>query len=226
MALLRTRKSAPRSSAAVQRGRLMGAARLLLRTHRLTALTLSDVAAEARVPKSSAYHYFNDIEDLYLHLGMTLHEEMQATFDAPLAGPFASWAEVVGRLIERGGQRFATDLAAQKLLVAPEASFELRLQIIKSDVNLGAIVERHVDRHFKLPDVAERSVIFFRAIEIAALMCSLSFIDHGRITKEMTAEGARAAVAYLGLYIPAKLPRRRTTAARLSDARSARLARP
>lgn len=226
MALLRTRKSAARSGATVQRGRLMNAARSLLRTHRLTALTLSEVAAEARVPKSSAYYHFNDIEDLYLQLGRTLHEEMQATFDAPLAGPFASWAEIVSRLIERGGQRFAADPAAQKLLVAPEASFELRLQVVRSDLNLGAIVERHVDAHFELPDIPDRAVIFFRAMEIAALMFSLSFIDHGRITGEMMTEGARAAIAYLGLYIPAQLPRRRATASRPAKPRPARPARP
>ncbi|MFO1469377.1 MAG: helix-turn-helix domain-containing protein, partial [Steroidobacteraceae bacterium] len=77
MTLLRKRRSAPRASAAVQRSRLMDAARSMLRTRRLTALTLSDVAAEAEVPKSSAYHYFEDIEDLYVQLLLVLHKEVQ-----------------------------------------------------------------------------------------------------------------------------------------------------
>ena len=102
MALLRKRRSAPRLSAAIQRGRLMDATRSMLRTRRLTELTLSDVAAEAEVPKSSAYHYFADIEDLYVQLLKILHEEMQAALDAPLAGPFANWPDVIARLLERG----------------------------------------------------------------------------------------------------------------------------
>ena len=184
----------------------------MLRTRRLTALTLSDVAAEAEVPKSSAYHYFEDIEDLYGQLLLILHKEVQSALDAPLTGPFACWADVVARLMERGARRFATDAAAQQLLVGPEASPDLRLRVLKCDVTLGQIFERQVDAHFELPDIADRSAIFFRAVEIAGLMFCLSFIDHGRITKDMMVEATRAAVAYLGLYIPAKLPRRRATA--------------
>lgn len=212
MALLRKRRSAPRSSAAVQRSRLIDAARALLHTRRLTELTLSDVAAEAEVAKSSAYHYFNDIEDLYGHLLLILHKEVQVALDAPLVGPFASWADVVARLMERGVRRFAADPAAQQLLVDPAASPDLRLRVLKCDMALAQVFERQIDAHFELPDVGDRSVIFFRAVEIAGLMFCLSFVDHGRITKDMMVEATRAAVAYLGLYIPAKLPRRRATA--------------
>ena len=184
----------------------------MLRTRRLTELTLSDVAAEAEVPKSSAYHYFADIEDLYVQLLKILHEEMQAALDAPLAGPFANWPDVIARLLERGARRFAADAAAAQLLVGPEASPDLRLRVLKSDVTLGRIFERQIDVHFELPEVADRSVIFFRAVEIAGLMFCLSFIDHGRITKDMLSEATRATVAYLGLYVPARLPRRRAAA--------------
>lgn len=212
MALLRKRRSAPRSSAAVQRGRLISAARSLLHTQRLTDLTLSVVAAEAEVPKSSAYHYFADVEDLYVHLLLILHKEVQVALDAPMEGPFTSWADVIARLMERAVRHFAADAAAQKLLVDPAASPDLRLRVLKCDAALGQIFERQIDAHFKLPDVADRSVIFFRAVEIAGLMFCLSFIDHGRITKDMMGEATRATVAYLGLYIPAKLPRRRGAA--------------
>lgn len=213
MTLLRKRRSAPRASAAVQRSRLMDAARSMLRTRRLTALTLSDVAAEAEVPKSSAYHYFEDIEDLYVQLLLVLHKEVQTALGAPLPGPFASWADIIARLMERGTRCFAADAAAQQLLVGPEASPDLRLRVLKCDVTLGQIFERQVDAHFQLPDIPDRSAIFFRAVEIAGLMFCLSFIDHGRITRDMMVEASRAAVAYLGLYIPAKLPRRRAAAA-------------
>lgn len=211
MALLRTRKSAPRSSALVQRRRLIDTVRSLLRTQRLTELTLSDVAAKADVPKSSAYYYFADIEDLYGHLLRILHEEVQAALDAPLLGPFTSWADVVARLVERGVRHFASDPAAQQLLIDPAASPDLRLSVFKRDVALGQVFYRQIDAHFELPEMDDRSAIFFRAVEIAALMFCLSFVEHGRITKAMMAEATRATVAYLGLYIPAKLARRRAT---------------
>lgn len=212
MALLRKRRSAPRSSAAVQRSRLINTARALLHSRRLTELTLSDVAAEAEVPKSSAYHYFADIEDLYGHLLLILHQEVQVALAAPLVAPFTSWTEVVARLIERGVRHFAADPAAQQLLVDPAASPDLRLGVFKCDVALGGIFAQQINAHFELPAVADQSGIFFRAVEIAGLMFCLSFVDHGRITRGMMQEATRAANAYLGLYIPAKLPRRRAAA--------------
>ncbi|MBM5812160.1 MAG: TetR/AcrR family transcriptional regulator [Gammaproteobacteria bacterium] len=209
MALLRRRRSAPRSSAAVQRSRLINTARALLHSRRLTELTLSDVAARAEVPKSSAYHYFADIEDLYGHLLLILHQEVRAALAAPLVGPFASWSEVVARLIERGVRHFGADPAAQQLLVDPAASPDLRLGVFKCDVALGEVFAQQINAHFELPAVTDRPAVFFRAVEIAGLMFCLSFVDHGRITRGMMVEASRATVAYLGLYLPAKLPRRR-----------------
>lgn len=197
----------------------MDTARSLLHKRRLTELTLSDVAAAAEVPKSSAYHYFADIEDLYGQLLLILHKELQAVLEAPLIGPLASWADVVARLMERGVRHFATDPAAQQLLVDPAASADLRLSVFKCDVALGEIFARQIDAHFALPELNERSAIFFRAVEIAGLMFCLSFVDHGRITRAMMVEAKRAAVAYLGLYIPAKLPRRRGAATSGASAR-------
>jgi hypothetical protein len=49
--------------------------------------------------------------------------------------------------------------------------------------------------------------MFFRAVEIADLMFSLSMLEHGSITPQMTEEAILAVTAYLGTHIPAVLPR-------------------
>jgi hypothetical protein len=50
--------------------------------------------------------------------------------------------------------------------------------------------------------------MFFRAVEIADLMFSLSMLEHGSITPQMTEEAILAVTAYLGTHLPAALPRR------------------
>jgi hypothetical protein len=45
-------------------------------------------------------------------------------------------------------------------------------------------------------------------VEIADLMFSLSVLEHGRITAEMTGEAVRAMVGYLSAHLPAELPLR------------------
>ena len=53
-----------------------------------------------------------------------------------------------------------------------------------------------------------RTAIFFRAVEIADLMFSLSMLEHGAITPAMTEEAIRAVIGYLRTHLPATLPRR------------------
>ena len=91
----------------------------------------------------------------------------------------------------------------------PKPFPELKLRDRQSDVVIGRMFEDHVSSFFELPSIPGRSEIFFRAIEIADLMFCLSMLGHGDITEEMNSEAKRAAVAYLGSYIPATLPRRK-----------------
>jgi len=76
-------------------------------------------------------------------------------------------------------------------------------------VRLGKLYEQHVEHFFVLPPIADRSRIFFRAVEIADLMFSLSVIEHGTITRAMCAEADRAGIAYLESYLTTGLPRRK-----------------
>ncbi len=57
-----------------------------------------------------------------------------------------------------------------------------------------------------MPDLADLDGAFFRAIEIADLMFMLSVREHGGLTEFYTQEAARAAIAYLALYLPPLLP--------------------
>lgn len=69
---------------------------------------------------------------------------------------------------------------------------------------------QQIERRFVLPERKDRTALFFRAIEIADLMFSLSVLEHGAITGPMTEEAVRAVSAYLRTHFPASLPRRRT----------------
>jgi hypothetical protein len=61
-----------------------------------------------------------------------------------------------------------------------------------------------------LPRGSGRTATFFRAVEIADLMFSLSMLEHGSITPQMTEEAIRAVTGYLKTHLPASLPRRET----------------
>src|SRR3984957_11542826 len=61
-------KASFRAPGIVRRKRVLAGARALLAHRDLDEIGLADVARAARIPKGSAYHYYGDILDLYVHL--------------------------------------------------------------------------------------------------------------------------------------------------------------
>jgi AcrR family transcriptional regulator len=208
MALMSTRKSTLRKNGIARRQQLLQAARKLLETRELDQISLGEVAAEAKIPKGSAYHFYGDIKDLYASLLDTMEQELLEALDAPLQQRVRDWQQMVELLNERGVAFLSASRASTQLQIGPKVPTDLKLRDRQNDAAVGRIYERHIDSVFELPAIPARSTVFFRSVEIADLMFSLSVLEHGSITPEMAQEASRAMCAYLRCYIPEKLPRR------------------
>ena len=209
MALLKKRKSTPRVRGIARRELLLSAARTLLAEHELDEISLGDVAAQAGVPKGSAYHFYTDISDLYGALLTLTEEEVLQTQRTPITQPIRAWPDVVRVLIRRGVAFYNANRPHCQLQIGPKAPPELKLRDRRSDFALGGIYRQQLSAFFELPDLPNAAQVFFRAVEIADLMFGLSVLESGRISADMEAEAQRAVIAYLGTYLPAKLPRQR-----------------
>jgi AcrR family transcriptional regulator len=209
VALLGTRKGTQRVRGIARRRLLLDAARSLLETRELDEISLGDVAAHAGVPKGSAYHFYEDIKDLYTALLAETEEELLTAQRLAITERITSWPDVVRILIERGVQHYASHPASRQLQIGPKTPPYLKLRDRQSDERLGGIYQEQLQAFFELPEIPNRSRVFFHAVEIADLMFGLSVLESGEITPQMSQEATRAAVAYLRLYLPEKLPRRR-----------------
>lgn len=209
MALLKTRKSAPRVRGIARRELLLSAARALLEERELDEISLGDVAARAGVPKGSAYHFYEDIKDLYGALLALTEEELLKTQSLPITEPIRQWPDVVRILIRRGVAFYNSNRPSRQLQISPKTPPELKLRDRRSDLTLGSIYQQQMTAFFELPPLHNAAQVFFRAVEIADLMFGLSVLETGTITPEMGLEAERATIAYLATYLPEKLPRRR-----------------
>jgi AcrR family transcriptional regulator len=209
MALLKTRKSTLRLRGIARRELLLAAARGLLEERELDEISLGDVAARAGVPKGSAYHFYEDIGDLYAALLALTEEDVLKTQGLRISEPVREWADVIRVLLRRGVAFYNTNRPHRQLQIGPKTPPELKLRDRRSDFALGGIFQQQLSAFFELPEDFNAQQVLFRAVEIADLMFSLSVLEHGLITPEMGAEAERAVIAYLGTYLPAKLPRRR-----------------
>jgi AcrR family transcriptional regulator len=212
LALLGTRKTSLHARGIERRKRLLESARRLLDARELDEITLGDVADDAGVPKGSAYFFYADIEDLYASLQAVLHEELLEVLGKPIRKQIRRWQDVIVALNARGMEYYTHNRVARQLQIGPRTSPELKLRDRQSDVAIGKLFEQQIDEFFVLPEIADRSRIFFRAVEIADLMFSLSVMESGTITPAMCAEADRAGIAYLESYLSSSLPKRKRRA--------------
>lgn len=174
---------------------------MLLETQTLAQIELSDVAVKAGIPKSSAYHFYGDIHELYVELTMVLDEELNVRLAEPLP-PLDSWEAIVSALVDRAAVYFRSNPSAQQLMFGPVTPPDIKRSSRNADVAHGGVFERQIDRQFVLPEIPARDRIFFRSIEAIDLMFGLSLIEHDKLVDEMVEEAKTMACAYLGVYIP------------------------
>ena len=129
----RSQRASHRAPGIARRKRLISAARALLAQRDLDEISLADVARAARIPKGSAYHYYDDILDLYVQLIGVFGEEMLEDVRRPLRGRLpGSWVGIVAALVRRGADYFNDHRAARQLLISPKTSrFAVRLRLKK-----------------------------------------------------------------------------------------------
>ncbi len=183
----------------------------MLETCTLSDIELSDVAATAGIPKSSAYHFYGDIHQLYADLATVQDEELNAVLSEPLPR-LGSWEAIVAALVDRAADYFRSNQSAQQLMFGPVTPPDIKRSSRNADVAHGVVFEEQINRQFLLPDIPGRDRLFFRAVEAIDLMFGLSLIEEDRLTEEMIGEAKTIACAYLGAYIPRFLVERETVA--------------
>lgn len=186
---------------------LVESCRRLLVEHHVGAFGLAEVAEAAGVPKTSVYHFFPRIDDLLGAVAVEVAADLLAWLNRPISGPFATWPDVVAAFTEAGRQFYAQHRDALEIQLGPYTPSDIKTRDRDNDMAVGRLLKAAISRHFVLPDLPDGDGVFFRAIEIADLMFMLSVRAHNALDDFHVAEAARAASAYLGLYLPPLLPR-------------------
>jgi AcrR family transcriptional regulator len=188
---------------------LLDAAHRLLRKKRKSRITLAEVARSAKVSRGSAYFFYKDIHALYASLLRLLHQQLHDSLKAPIRREVETWQDVFRSLVERIEAYGRKDVAICQLTIGIDMTPSQKLADRAADVLLGDIIASQIERFFELPTLANRSRTFFHCVEIVDLMLTLSMLEHNEITSEYVEEGIRTATAYLELYLPRRLPRRK-----------------
>jgi AcrR family transcriptional regulator len=203
-----------------RRERLLRAAGELVIRLPLGAVTYAAVCARARVPPSSAYYFYPDLDAIC----RALVEHDRAGMDAALMRPLSpaqsrSWQAVVACLVERGARFNRSHPVAAKLVIGGQTPPHLKRIDREADRVRSGLALRVLDQLFVVPRISQRARVAFLATEIVDTVFTASMIEHGRLTAAHVRLAKAAAIGFLTQFFGDELP------AREADAQPARRSR-
>ncbi|SON49696.1 TetR/AcrR family transcriptional regulator [Vibrio tapetis] len=188
---------------------LKAAVRQLLTENDISDVTFADIAKEANIPKSSAYHFYANIDEIYtevaIQYGELLLEELSKI---PTEDEVNTWHDIVDILVTRAIHFYQTQTPARQLFISGKTSASIKQKDRKNDEEIAIAIFTILDHFFHLPSFDRQSDIFFIWVEIVDTIFTISQMKYGIITKGMESEAKRAAKAYLGTYLPIDTPLR------------------
>ncbi|WP_432168346.1 TetR family transcriptional regulator [Streptomyces sp. bgisy031] len=192
-----------------RREQLLAAASRLLAERDLDEISLQDLARAARIPTSSAYHFYANAMDAFAALAQEISADLSAALAEPIpAQRLTTWEDVFTVSAGRAVDFYAARPDARQLLIGGKTPPQFKRTDRENDRVLGQVLRGHLAAAFHLPAMERDEEIYFHTVEIIDLFYSLSMLRDGEITDEMADEALRAGIAYLRTYLPALLPRR------------------
>ena len=190
-----------------RRTRLMTATRELLREHAPEDVTFAMVCERADIPRASAYHFFPNINALFLGLRL-LHADLLAEGIAAVKTErFDQWQDYMRCLIGVGAQLIREDPALMRINYGmPGGSVEVRQIGSALDSKIVQTAIQKLSERFVLPEWPERDRTIAIGFSMIDSIFRLSFRQEGEISDAMVREAGRAAIAYLRCYLPEYLP--------------------
>jgi AcrR family transcriptional regulator len=170
-------------------------------------ISLYDVASEAGVATGSVYHFFPNIESVFVAL-VERYDERFANIirETAIDNGLTSWQDLLVRHTENSRAFINAHPPALLLLIGPLRSWQSKQVDTVGDTRIAHAMTESYGQLLTLPPQPKHEIILHHAIRILEGLWELSYQQHGYVTDDMSRETNRAMTAYLSLYWPRYLP--------------------
>ncbi len=200
--------SKKKESTAQRLTRIRSAAFSLAAKREINSISIYDVAKEAEIASSTIYHHFPNIEALMYDLMQEMFIHFEEVLDNAIDGSAVHHWKDINRMIETAFvHHYQTTPLVKNFLFEQHAYMSIHYADAKNDQLLGKKILSLYQQYFDLPPLPPTINIFAIALQLADKVYSMSYTEHGEITKEMAQEAILATEAYLSIYLPFYLPR-------------------
>lgn len=188
---------------------LLDAAHSLIEELGVDEFSLADVAKRAGVATGSAYHFFPNLEAIFIALVERYDLAFAEIVSEPIeASAVDSWQDILEIHFERAREFINSNPPALILLIGPGRSWQSKQVDTIGDSNIAISMMETIERFFVLPSDPPPAQLLHLGIRMLEGLWELSVQQHGHVTGEFSRETTRAVTAYLRLYWPAYLERK------------------
>jgi AcrR family transcriptional regulator len=189
--------------------KLLDAAHSLIEEQGVEEFSLADVAKRAGVATGSAYHFFPNLEAIFIALVERYDIAFAEIVSKPIeASAVDSWADILELHFEKARQFINANPPALILIIGPGRSWQSKQVDTIGDSNIAIAMVETIERLFVLPTQPPAAQLLHLGIRMLEGLWELSVQQHGHVTRQFSRETTRAVVAYLRLYWPTYLERK------------------
>ncbi|WP_227429642.1 TetR/AcrR family transcriptional regulator [Psychrobacter sp. I-STPA6b] len=193
----------------IRRQKLVMGAKKLSETKPVKDITLAEVCVEAGIPRASAYHFFPNVEAIFLALRFLNAIEIMETLEKVDINNFDRWQGYVKALIEAMVGVLKEDpTKAQLIYGANTPDFEGDKFGERMDNQVVKLAYQRLSSQYEMPSYEDLEKVMLVTFSIIHGIFGLSFRHYEQVTDEYAQEAMIASIAYLRCYLPEKLPRR------------------
>ncbi|OLF39500.1 MULTISPECIES: TetR/AcrR family transcriptional regulator [unclassified Psychrobacter] len=193
----------------VRRQKLLMGAKKLSETRSINDISLADVCEEAGIPRASAYHFFPNIEAIFLALRFLNAIEILEILTTVETVDYDRWQGYLTALIQRCVSIFHEDQTKAKLIYDTNTpDFEGDGFGEDIDHQIVELVYKRLSERYEMPKFEDIQDTLLVTYSIINGIFTLSYRRHERITDNYLQEATTASIAYLRCYLPEKLPRK------------------
>jgi len=193
----------------VRRQKLLMGAKKMSETRSINDISLADVCEEAGIPRASAYHFFPNIEAIFLALRFLNAIEILEILTTVETVDYDRWQGYLTALIQRCVSIFHDDQTKAKLIYDTNTpDFEGDSFGEDMDHQIVELVYKRLSERYEMPKFEDIQDTLLVTYSIINRIFTLSYRRHERITDNYLQEATTASIAYLRCYLPEKLPRK------------------
>lgn len=182
---------------------LLDAAHALITEKGVNNFSLADVASRAGVATGSAYHFFPNLEAVFIALVERYDQSFTELVTAPLnRSEVRSWHDIIEIHFEKARDYINDNPPALILIIGPGRTWQSKQADTVGDSHIAVGMLETISEFFEVPPHPPPAQLLHLGIRILEGLWELSVQRHGRVTKAYSEETTKAVVAYLRLYWP------------------------